>query len=205
VALFGEHVDAHPGQSPGRCDEPVVHVVHATGQPSDAGQIQLRHGGTGQHVGRIARGHERPHRPGIQFDVGVEVDAGKGSAGIVAQAQRVRLARHRCLDHPGARLLGQRGGAVGARVGHHDDVELAGHGTGEQPAQVAGDDGPLVVGRNHDADRRYHGGRRGIDRRPRLRTHANRLPSPPDTIARAVTGPVDKPNMFSRRCGARRT
>ena len=205
MTLLGERVDAHPGQSAVRRDEPVVHAVHATGQPPDAGQVQVRHGGTGQHVGRTARGDECPHRPGIQLDVGVEVDAGKGPAGIVAQAQRVRLARHRCLDHPGARLLRERGGAVGARVGHHDDVELARDGTGQQPAQVAGDDRLLVVGRNHDADHRCRDGRRGVDRRPRLRTHANRLPSPPDTIARAGTGPVDKPNMFSQRCGAQRT
>jgi hypothetical protein len=205
MTLLGEHVDAHSGQSPSRRNEPVVHLVHATGQPPDTIQVQLRHGGTGQHAGRIARGDKCPHRPGIHLNVSVKVDAGKSPAGLVAQAQRVRLARHRCLDHPGARLAGERRGTVGAGVGHHDDVELAGDGTGEQPAQVAGDDRLLVMGRNHDADHRCRLGCPGTGRRPHVRAHANRLPSPPDTIARAVTVREYKPNMFSQRCGAQGT
>lgn len=198
VALLGQRVRAHPGQHPVRRDEPLVHAVHATGQPPDAIQVQLRHGGTGKHAGRTARRDQCAHRPGAQLDVGVQIDAGKGPAGTVAQAQRVRLAPHRCLDHPRTRLAGERGGAIGAGVGHHDDVELTGDGPVEQPAQVAGDDRLLVVRRNHDADHRYHGARIGTDRRPRLRAHPNRLPSPPETIAAAVTGPVQNPTHSAR-------
>ena len=204
VAPLGEHVGAHPGQRPGRRDEPVVHAVHAAGQPPDTVQVQLRHGGTGQHAGRTARGDECPHRLGVHLDVGVQVHAGKGPAGLVAKSQRVRLARHRCLDHAGARLVRERGGAVRAGVGHHHEVELAGAGAGEHPAQVTGDDRLLVVRGHDDADHRYHGGRRGACRRPRLQAHANRLPSPPDdSPCRVRSGPQRK--RFSQRHGAHRT
>jgi hypothetical protein len=156
VPRLGEHVRAHAGQRAVRRDQPVVHPVHPAGQPADTGQVQRRYRGTGQYAGRGARGGQRPYRRGVHPHVGVQVYPGKGPAGLVAQAQRVRLARHGGLDHPYAGLPGERGGAVGARVGDHDDVELAGRRTGEQVPQVAGDDRLFVVRGHHNADDHPH-------------------------------------------------
>src|SRR5207302_9228861 len=69
------------------------------------------------------------------------------------RADRVPRTRHRRLDPaPTAYVSRGIGGTAGTCVGDDDDVELAGRGSGEQPAQVAREDGLLVVRRYHDAD-----------------------------------------------------
>jgi len=152
VSAFGEHVGTDAGQRPVRGDQPVVHAVHPARDRADAGQVQLRDRGTGQHPRLRARGDQRAHRHGVQLDVGVQVDTGEGAARLVAEPDRVRLARHRRLEDPHGHLPGRLGRAVGTRVGDHDDVELAPGGAGPQPAQVSSDDRFLVVRRDDDAD-----------------------------------------------------
>jgi hypothetical protein len=155
MALFGEHVAAGAGQRAVRRHQRVVHPVHPPGGPADAGQVELRRRGAGEDAGGRAGRDQRAHRGRVQLHVGVEVDPREGTACRVAQPQSVGLSRYRGLDdpHPVDRP-GGHGGTVGARVGDHDDVELAGCRTVEQPAQVARDDGLLVVRRYDDADSR---------------------------------------------------
>jgi hypothetical protein len=155
VPLFGEHVAAGAGERPVRRHQRVVHAVHPLHQPADAGQVQPRRRGAGEDAGGRAGRDQRARRGRVQLHVGVEVQPGEGAAGRVAQPQRVRLSGYRGLDHPDAvdRPGGFRG-TVGARVGDHDDVELAGCRTVEQPSQVVRDDGLLVVCRYDDADSR---------------------------------------------------
>lgn len=101
---LGEHVAAHAGQSPVRCGQPLVHVVHPAGEPADAVQLQLESGGAGQHARHGAPGDQGAYRIGVKRHIGVKVDAGEGLACLVAEAQRVRLTRYRRLDDPRARL-----------------------------------------------------------------------------------------------------
>jgi hypothetical protein len=153
VTRLGEHIDAGPGQSPARPDQRLVDPVHPPDHPAGAGQVELGHRGARQDPGPRAGRHQLAHRGGVQPYVGVEVDPGKGDAGGVAQPERVWLAALRSLDHPHAGDPGgRRGGAVGAVVGDHDDVELARGTAVEEPSQIAGDDGLFVAGRHHDAD-----------------------------------------------------
>jgi hypothetical protein len=169
MPLFGEHVGAGAGQRPVRRDQLFMHAVYALHHPADPVQVQQWRRGTGQDAGCGARGDQRPHRLGAQLYIGVQVEPGEGTASRVAQPQRVRLARHRRLDDPHAvDLPGGFRGTVGARVGDHDDVELTGGRTVEQPSQIARDDGLLVVRRYDDADSRLaHAGqdsRRTVER-----------------------------------------
>jgi hypothetical protein len=153
VAGFGQDVAPGPGQGPAGSDERLVHPVHPPHHGPGAGQVELGPGSTRQHPGLRARGGQRADRGGVHGDVGVQVGAGKRHAHRVAQAQRIRLARHVGLDDADAGHLPRgRGRAVGAGVGDDDDVELTRRAAGEQAAQVAADDGFLVVRRNDDAD-----------------------------------------------------
>jgi hypothetical protein len=154
VSLLGEHVDAHPGQRPGRRDEVLVHPMHAPRDAADAVQVQARNRGARQDAGPGAGRDQRAHRLRGQFDVGVEVHPGKRAARLVAEPERMHLAGNGCLHDTHADLPGGLRGAVGARVGDDDDVELAGGRAGEHPAQVVRDDGFLVVCRHDDADDR---------------------------------------------------
>jgi hypothetical protein len=155
VAPLRQHVGAGTGQCPVRRDQRVVYPVHPPHDPAHAGEVESRRGRGGQHAGCRAGGDQLTHRGCGQLDVGVEVQAGEGAAYRVAQPQGVRLARHRGLLYPYAVDLPRRvRGRVGARVGDHDDVELAGRRAVEQPAQIAGDDGLFVVCRYDDADHR---------------------------------------------------
>ncbi len=155
MALFGQHVGPGAGQCPVRRDQRVVHAVHPAHDPAHAGEVKPRRRGSGEDAGRRAGGNQFPHRCTGELHVGVEVQAGKRTAGRIAQTEGVRLARYRGLEHPHAvDLPGGVGGPVGTRVGDDDDVELAGCRVVEQPAQVAGDDGLLVVRRYDDTDHR---------------------------------------------------
>ena len=154
VPLLREHVGANAGQRPLWRDQLLVHVVHPPGEAADPIQIQQRNRGAGQHAGPGAGRNEGTHRLRAQFHVGVQVDAGKGTAGLVAEPERVRLTWHRRLNNPHTGLPGHLSRAVGAGVGNHDDVELAGSRRGEEPAQIVRDDGFLVVCRHNDADHR---------------------------------------------------
>jgi hypothetical protein len=179
VPGLGEHVDAHPGQRAVRSDQLLVHPVYPTDQTAHPGQVQLRPGRAGQHPGPRAGLDQRAHRRRVQFHVGVQINAGEGAAGRVAQPQRVGLSGYRRLDDPHAGLPRRGGRTVSAGVGHHDDVELAGRRAGQQPAQIAGDDGGLVVCRHHDAHHRADVAglvTAGLVTAG-LVAHANRLPS----------------------------
>lgn len=155
VALLGEDVTAGPGQRPGRRDQGLVHPVHPADDRAGAGEIELRRRRAGQHAGRRAGLDQSAHGGGGELHIRIQVDPGEGDASRVTEAQGVRLARHCRLDDLNTLDLGgRRGGAVGARVRHDDDLELAGRGTVEQPTQVGGDDGFLVMSRYHDADYR---------------------------------------------------
>jgi hypothetical protein len=151
---FREHVDAHAGQRAAGRDQPLVHAVHPPHDRPDAVEVQHRNRGAGQDAGTGGRRGQGPHRRRAQLHVGVEIDPGEGTAQLVAQPDGVRLAGHRGLDDPYAGFLGDLGGTVGARVGHHDDVELAGRRAVEEAPQVAREDRLLVVRRHHDADHR---------------------------------------------------
>jgi hypothetical protein len=189
VPRLGEHVDAHAGQRAMGRDQVLVHAVHAPDQPTDTIQIQARHRGTGEHTGRGAGGDQGPHRRGVEFHIGVEVDPGKAAAFRVAEAKRVRLARHWRLDDADPARARDRGRTIGAGVGDHDHVELARSRAGEQYAQVGGDHRLLVVRRHHDAgDRRPARLRVAHVPAARLLAHANRLPPPADRIAGAAAG-----------------
>jgi hypothetical protein len=153
VPLLGEHVTPGTGQCPVRRDQRVMHAMHPLEHRAGSVQVELGRRGTGQDAGLCASRHQLPYRWRVQLHVGVEVDSREGLTGRVAQAQRVRLARHRCFDDAYAvRLLRRLGGAVGAGVRDDDDVELAGRAAVEQPPQVPRDDRFLVVRRNDDAD-----------------------------------------------------
>jgi hypothetical protein len=155
VARLGEHVRTGAGQRPTRPDELVVHPVHPLGDGADAGEVEPRRRGARQHPGLRARGDQRAYRVRVDPYVRVEVEPREGTRLRVAQPHRVGLPRYRGLDDPYALdRPGRVGGAVATGVGHHDHVELAGRGTGEQPAQVAGEDGFLVVRRYDDAQGR---------------------------------------------------
>nr|WP_176731534.1 hypothetical protein [Micromonospora rhizosphaerae] len=132
----------------------LVHQVYPPGDPADSVELEVRHRGAGQYAGLRAGSHQRAHRFGVQRHVGVEVDAREGGAGRVAEPDRVRLTRHRRLQHPYARVAGGLCGGVAAGVGHHHHVEFPAPCVREQPAKVARDDRPLVVGRHHNADQR---------------------------------------------------
>ena len=153
MPLLREHVATGAGQRPVRRDQLLVHAVHALHEPADRAQVQLRRGGAGQHAGCGARVGQRPHRRRVQLHVGVQIDAREGTALRVAQPQRVRLARHGGLDDPHTvDPPGGVRGTVGACVGDHHDVELAGCRAVEQPPHVARDDRRFVVRRYDDAD-----------------------------------------------------
>jgi len=153
-ASLGEDIRAGAGQGALRLDQRLVNPVHPLDHPARAGQVELRRRGTGQDARLRAGRHQLAYRGRVQLHVGVEVDARERGAGRVAQPQRVRLARHRRLDDSHAVHLPRgRGGAVRARVRHHDHVELAGRAAVEQPAQVRRHDRFLVVRRNDYADR----------------------------------------------------
>jgi hypothetical protein len=155
VTRLGEHVRTGAGQRPARPDERVVHPVHPLGDRPDAAEVELRSRRARQYARLRARGDQRAYRVGVEPHVGVEVEPREGTRLRVAQPHRVGLPRYRGLDDADAAdRPGRVGGTVGAGVGHHDDVELAGRGTGEQPAQVAGQDGFLVVRRDDDAQGR---------------------------------------------------
>ena len=154
VGRPSEQIGSRAGQSPLRRDQGLVDAVHALDDRAGSGQVELGRRGAGQDAGLGGGRHQLADRRGVQLHVGVEVDAREGLAGRVTEAQRVRLAGHGCFDdayavHP-VRLFG---GAIGTGVRDHDDVELAGRGTVEQPAQIARDDRFLVVRRYDDADR----------------------------------------------------
>ena len=152
VPLVGEHVGTGAGQRPGRPDQLLVHAVHPLDDPADAGQVEPGPGSRREHARGPAGGDQRPHRVRVDLDVRVEVQAREGAGLRVTQAHRVRLSGYRRLDDADAGYRpGHLGGTVGACVRDDDDVELAGYGTGEQPAQVARDDGFLVVRRYDDA------------------------------------------------------
>jgi hypothetical protein len=153
VALFGQHIATGAGECPVRADEGVVHAVHAPGHRADAVEVEPGGRGARQHARLGAGPGERPQGAGVEPHVGVEVGPRERAARLVAHPQRVRLARCRGLQdayagHAASRL----GGVVAARVGHHDDVDLAGLGALQQSAQVGGDDRPLVVRRHYHAD-----------------------------------------------------
>jgi hypothetical protein len=150
---LGEDVCARTGQRSARPDEGFVYPVHPLDDPAGPGQVQLGRRGTGQDAGSGAAGHQLAHRGRVQLHIGVEVHTRKGGAGAVAQPERVRLPRYRCLYDPYAvHLFRSHCGAVRAGVRDHDDVELAGRAAVQQPAEVGRDDRFLVVRRYDDAD-----------------------------------------------------
>ena len=153
MPALGQQVGARAGQRPARRDQLLVDAVHAFDHWADAVEVQARLRGRGQDLGAGAGRHEGTHRVGVELHVGVQVQAGERPCHLVAEAHRVRLSRYRRLDHAHTGYLSRGiGGTVGTCVGDDDDVELAGRGPGEQPAQVAREDGLLVVRRYHDAD-----------------------------------------------------
>jgi len=158
VPRFGEHVDADAGQRAAGRDQLRVHPVHPPRDRPDAVEVQLRHRGAGQDSGAGGRRDQGPHRRRAQLHVSIQIDPGEGTAQLVPDPDGVGLTRYRRLDHahvePPGELLGHLGRPVGARVGHHDDVELAGCRTVEQAREVAREYGLLVVRRDHDADHR---------------------------------------------------
>jgi hypothetical protein len=153
VAGLGQDVAPGPGQGPARSDERFVHPVHPSHHRPGAGQVELGPGSARQHTGLRALGGQRPDGGGVHRDVGVQVGAGERHARRVAEAQRVRLARHVGLDDADAGHPPRgRGRPVGAGVGDDDDIELTRSAAGEQAAKVPAEDGFLVVRRNDDAD-----------------------------------------------------
>jgi hypothetical protein len=154
MSLFRQHVAARAGQRPPRRHELVMHPVYPLNDRTRAGQVELGHRRARQHAGPAARADERTNRWRIQLHIGVQINPRKPAAGLVTQPQRVGLARHIGLDDPDAvHLVRVRGGAVAACVGDHDDIELAGRRSVQQPPQVGCDDRLLVVCRDDDADR----------------------------------------------------
>jgi hypothetical protein len=151
---FGEHVDADAGQRAAGCDQLLVHPVHPPRERPHAVEVQLRDRGAGQDAGTGGRRDQGAHRRRVQLDVGIQVNPGKGTAQLVPDPDGVRLTGYRRLDHAHVEVLGHLGRPVGARVGDHDDVELAGCRTVEQAREVAGEYRLLVVRRDHDADHR---------------------------------------------------
>ena len=153
VRFLGQHVAAGAGERAVRADEGVVHAVHAPRHRSDAVEVEPGGRGAGQHSRLGAGSGERSQGGGVEAHVGVEVGPRERAAGRVAHPQRVRLARCRGLqDSYAGHAASRLGGVVAARVGHHDDVDLAGLGAPQQGAQVGGDDRPLVVRRHDNAD-----------------------------------------------------
>jgi hypothetical protein len=154
VPAFGEDVDAHAGEPPGRRDEVLVHPVHATHHPADAVEVEARHRRAGPDAGSRGRHDQSPHRVGGESHVRVQVDPRKRPAGLVAEAQRRNLAGNRSLQHAYADPPGDLGRPIGAGIGHHDHIELARLRAGEQPPEVGLEHRLLVVRRHHDADDR---------------------------------------------------
>jgi hypothetical protein len=117
---------------------------------ADAVEIQPRRRRAGQHTGALGRIDEGSHGLRRQSYVGVQVDPRERTADLVAEPDRVGLARHVGLDDPHRELSRNVGRPVGARIGDDDDVELTAAGRREQISEIGRDHGFLVVGRHHD-------------------------------------------------------
>jgi hypothetical protein len=178
VPAFGEDVDAHPGERPRRRDEVLVDAVHATHHPADTIEVEAGRRRARQDAGPGCGRDQGPDRLRGQLHIRVQVDPGKRVAGLVAEAQRGHLAGNRGFHDPYADPPGDLGRPIGACVGHHDHVELPRLRAGEQPPQVAVENGLLVVRRHDDAHDRLP----LADRTPRL-AHRTAPLSPPDRIA----------------------
>jgi hypothetical protein len=181
VAFLGQDVDADPGQSTPRSDEPVVYAIHPAQHRADAGQVQFGYGSAGQYAGLRAGCDEVTDRSGGQLHIGVEVDPREGPAVLIAEAQGVRLAADGRFHDAYAGGPSGVGGLVMAAVGDDDDVEFTRSGSVEQPSQARRDDGFLVVRRHDDAHRGRGPGRVRVGRR--LLTHVDHrcaFPSSPE-------------------------
>jgi hypothetical protein len=148
---FRQHVDADAGECPVRSDQAIVDSMHTGNEASDAGQIHPRGRRTGEHARAFARRHEGAGGFGGQRYVGVKVEPGERTARIVADRDRVCLPGQRCLDHADIERTGNGRRVVGTRVRNHDDVELAGARSSEQPGQIRRDYRRLVMRRDDDA------------------------------------------------------
>jgi hypothetical protein len=148
---LGQHVDTDAGERAARGDKGVVDAMYASDETPDAGEVQPRDGRAGEHAGTVARRYERADGFGRDLDVGIEVHPRKRTAHVVADRDRSRLPRHRCLDHACVEPTRDRGRFIGARVRNHNHVELARLGGGQQPGQIRGHHRRLVVRRDDDA------------------------------------------------------
>ena len=126
-------------------------VVGAYGEHRPAGVDDG--GGTRRERGARARELAEDGLNGrhLHLDVGVEVQPWPALRRGVAQVHGGRLRPDGRLQHRYARVAaGDLGGAVGAAVADHDDVDLGRREKGEEAIERARDHAFLVVGRDDD-------------------------------------------------------
>jgi hypothetical protein len=196
-----EDIDADSGERAIRRDQAVVHAMDPTDEPTDPGQLKLRHRRTSEHAGPCARGDEGARRRCRQPYVGVQVDPGKRARDRIAERDRVGLAGRVGFNDPHTGRLRELGSAVVACVGDDDDIELVRRGSRQKGAEICRDDGFLVVRRHDDTDCRSR--RTG---RPRRAAHADlhaappkraTVDAPPDTVSAGTATERSDPRSLS--------
>ncbi len=200
VPGVGQDVDTDSGERAIRRDQSVVHAMDPADEPSDPGQIKLRHRRTSEHAGPYARRDEGAHRRCRQPYVGIQVDPRKRARDGIAERNRVRLAGRLGFHDPHAGRRRDLGSAVVAGIGDDDDVELVRRRSRQESAEICRDDGFLVVRRHDDTDCRSR--RTGRPRAAHADLHAAppvraTVDASPDTVSAGTATARSDPRSLS--------